>query len=98
MKPKLNWDIESIFPGGSDSKEYATYLEKLQIDIAAGYNVVQNKPSFTPTEWVQLLDEVQDLAKRLRHASAFVGCLTAQNSKDAKATLLRGQVTSLGAA
>ena len=98
MKPQLNWDLESIFPGGSESGEYAEYLEKLQIDIAASYSVVQNKPSFTPTEWVQLLDTVQDLAKRLRHASAFVGCLTAQNSKDAKATLLRGKTSSLGAA
>lgn len=98
MKPLLNWDLESIFPGGSESAEYAEYLEKLQADVAASYILVQSKALFTEAEWVEQLDRAQDLSKRLRHASAFVGCLTAQNNKDTKANLLKGKVTSLSAA
>lgn len=36
MKKPLNqtWDLESIFPGGSDSPQFAAYIDELRAGIA----------------------------------------------------------------
>lgn len=92
-----NWDLESIFPGGSESVEYQAYLQQLDEDIKEAFKMVSGKSNYNTREWIALVDKVQDLAKRTRHATAFSGCLTAQNVADQKAKLLGGQVRSLGA-
>jgi pepF/M3 family oligoendopeptidase len=97
-KLKLNWDLESIFPGGSESKEYEAYLELLEKDIAEAYKSITAKANYNTREWIQMVNKVQGLTKRTRHATAFTGCLSAQNVKDSKAKLLGGKVRSLGAA
>lgn len=93
-----NWDLDALFPGGSESQEYATYLQELEKSIKALYVQIQEKTPAGVDQWVELLNGVQIIAKRVRHASAFVGCLTAQNVRDSQARLLGGKVRTLNAA
>jgi len=96
------WDLDVFFPGGSSSPAFAAYLEQLTADLSAfqadlnAANPPQSKDQLEPL--AGLLERMQDLSRRLRHADAFVGCLTAQNVKDEGARLLTGRVTQLQAA
>lgn len=97
MTLNQNWDLESIFPGGSESKEYIAYLEALDGDIKSLYGKVAGEWPDCADSWVKLLREVQNVAMRMRQAGAFVGCLNAQNVKDDKAKILAGKVRVIGA-
>jgi len=96
MTVRQNWDLESIFAGGSDSAHYATYLENLQSDIR-DFLAAVSIPEAGVKECAAALKRVQAITNRMRHASAFVGCLAAQNVKDGKAKLLGGKVRAIGA-
>jgi oligoendopeptidase F len=90
------WDLESIFPDGSKSVEFQTFLETLKDDLEGLYSDIEAKKEVsveTMTNWIL---EVQELAKKTRHAGAFLSCLSAQNLKDVKAGQLLGQVRQLG--
>jgi len=93
-----NWDLESIFPGGSSSKEYLAYLDSLAAATKSLLTETSGDPPNTTGKWTELLDRVQSLSKKMRHAGAFVSCLTAQDTKDEPAKLLVGRVRSIGAA
>jgi len=92
-----NWDLESIFPGGSESVSYTSYLEQLLKDITALSTRVSSATDFGFEECSTCLLLVQSLANRMRQAGAFIGCLNAQNVKDEKAKLLGGKVRAIGA-
>jgi oligoendopeptidase F len=84
------WDLDSIFPGGSSSKELEAHLRKVAADVEA-------LPGFIPAgddqgQWQELFARVQDVAARLRQAGAFIGCLNAQNTRDNQAKLLGGKL------
>lgn len=118
------WDLDAIFPGGSESPEFARHLETLEVDIGRlpgfieGLPVPATRPSTAaddassesaashgPAEgsddhlapWHAALERLQDVAARLHEASAFTGCLTAQNVKDEKARLLAGRIAQMWA-
>ncbi|MGF6948345.1 oligoendopeptidase F [Neobacillus sp. B4I6] len=96
------WDLEIIFKGGSDSKEFADHLTLTSELI----DLFQAKASsWTPLNTTEdskflqeLLEDFEHAAKKLRQAGAFVGCLQAQNTEDKKAYNLEARVTSLSAA
>ncbi|MEH7482210.1 M3 family oligoendopeptidase [Neobacillus drentensis] len=96
------WDLEIIFKGGSDSKEFADHLTLTSELI----DLFQAKASsWTPLNTTEdskflqeLLGDFEHAAKKLRQAGAFVGCLQAQNTEDKKAYNLEARVTSLSAA
>ncbi len=93
---KQTWDLDAIFPGGSSSPQFADFLQQLAQDIAALSKDVQGDQSLA--DWGALVARVQDVAKRQRHAGAFVSCLGAQNVKDQQAQILGGKVKQLAAA
>ncbi|MFZ5814336.1 MAG: M3 family oligoendopeptidase [Bacillota bacterium] len=104
MQTHLNptWNLEVIFPGGAESQELAAFVESLEADIRAlrGRLETVALPT-TPSHlgaWSPLLREFQELAKRLRQAGAFAGCLNAQNMGDQSAKLVAGRISQLGAA
>ncbi|MBT9157867.1 MAG: Oligoendopeptidase F, plasmid [Firmicutes bacterium] len=97
MVYEQNWDLDSIFAGGSESTTYASYIENLQVDVRTLLTKVSDPANAGVTECAALLTEVQKIASRMRHAGAFVGCLTAQNVKDEQAKLLGGRVRAIGA-
>lgn len=84
------WDLDSIFPGGSSSKELEAHLRQVAADVEA-------LPNFIPAgddqgQWQELFARIQDVSARLRQAGAFIGCLNAQNTRDNQAKLLGGRL------
>lgn len=94
---KQTWDLETFFPGGSTSPEFAIFLEELAQDIQSLSTQVK-AGQCDLVSWGSLIARLQDVAKRQRHASAFVSCLGSQNVKDQYAQIQSGKVKQLAAA
>ncbi|MEH7156998.1 M3 family oligoendopeptidase [Neobacillus drentensis] len=96
------WDLDVIFNGGSESKEFTDHLNLTSELIEAFQTNVNNWTPLNSIEdskqLIKLLEDFEQAAKKLRQAGAFVGCLQAQNTEDKKATILEARVTSLSAA
>jgi oligoendopeptidase F len=92
------WDLDSIFPGGSESSELISYLETLETDIRAlrGEVTTGEENSLENIgRWRELFQSIQNISGRLKQASAFIACLNAQDVKDRKAKLLNGRVQQI---
>lgn len=95
---KPSWDLDVIFPGGSSSKAFHTYLSQLEIEM----NELSVKvEKITATENIEILTEVvkglEHTMKRLREGFAYISCLSAQDVKDEQANLLVSKRSELGA-
>jgi len=96
MTVPINWYLDSIFPGGSKSPEFATFVAQLTADLAAA-KAQPPLPALTPetqSQWIDTINQLYDLSKRLFHAGSFTGCLVSQNVNDDKARLLDGELDS----
>lgn len=102
LKPlSLTWDLDVIFPGGSESERFAAFLDSLSTDIEAfreGLKTTAGAPDSAGSGLAGLVERMQDILAKLREAESFVGCLAADNQKDKKALQLSGQVKTLAAA
>ncbi|MCJ8014356.1 M3 family oligoendopeptidase [Paenibacillus sp. KQZ6P-2] len=98
---KLTWDLESIFPGGSASTEYQTFLDTLEKDLVKLKEDVNSATAPTNLEETKGLDGIissmGSCISRLSEGSAFVSCLQAQDQGDKKAVQLAGRITTLHA-
>jgi pepF/M3 family oligoendopeptidase len=96
------WDLDVLFPGGSASPAFAAFLDALTADVAAfRTRLTERQVPQTPADvadWSELFDTLQEIARRQRHAGAFIGCLNAQDMKDQQAKLLGGRLKQIGAA
>lgn len=98
MKKHLSerWDMDAIYPGGSESAEFAAYLTALEGDVEQfGQRI--GKKDVTSDEWVDYINTIQNLSGRMKQSGAFISCLTSQNVKDQKAKLLSGQIKQIAA-
>ncbi|MVP01779.1 M3 family oligoendopeptidase [Paenibacillus lutrae] len=101
MHKTLNqtWDLDVFFPGGSDSPQFAAFLEQLGGDIElfrGRLDTAASPQSAEDASGLQaLVDLYQGILKRVREADSFVGCLAADNQHDKKAVQLGGKVKSL---
>lgn len=86
MSYPINWDLDSIFSGGSESNEFTEFLHETDSQISKW---IAREADVTIEELVQAIETI---SPRLRQTGAFVSCLTAQNVKDKKALLLAEQV------
>ena len=91
------WDLESVFPGGSQSTELADFLTTLTGDIKEAETAAlppalseQNEP-----EWISAIQKTYGLTERLQHVGSHIACLNAQNVKDVQARQLNKQVAGL---
>ncbi|ULT55756.1 M3 family oligoendopeptidase [Neobacillus drentensis] len=95
------WNLDVFFPGGSDSEELEKFLVQTEESIKRLEEKVNNWTPVNSVEDSQYLQELlrnlEEAAKQLTQAGAFIGCLLAQNTKDKKAYSLDAKVTSLGA-
>lgn len=87
------WDLDVIFPGGSDSETFQKFIQEIETDMMFLSNKVNkfdpvNDPILLEDELVKLVKLMDPLMKRMREASAFISCLSAQNVNDKKASLL----------
>ncbi|HLQ70777.1 MAG TPA: oligoendopeptidase, partial [Bacillota bacterium] len=95
------WDLDVLFPGGSDSQEFQDYLQHVKKELN---KLSQMVDSFNPEQisenmeaFTQLIDKLEATRKELRDAGAFVSCLSAQDVHDKKATQLVGQMGMISA-
>ncbi|WP_172255417.1 M3 family oligoendopeptidase [Saccharibacillus deserti] len=98
---RQTWDLETIFPGGSASAEFDTFLKQLSADVEdlqKRINGLQPPASAEQTAaFDPLFVDVQNVSARFRQAGAFVSCLGAQNQNDQKAGQLSARVGSIRA-
>lgn len=103
MQHPLNqtWDLNSIFPGGSSSEQFASFLQKLEQDITSLKETLKSMSAPSNTAECKHLTKVvallQDVMTRIREASSFAGCLSAENQSDKKASMLVGRIQSIWA-
>ena len=95
----LNWDLESIFPGGSSSPEFHAALEEVKGRIAKLREEADGLKADLDTEQLKgVITEMQDLMRHFGQCQAFIGCLTSQNVHDSQARLLEGDLGQVSAA
>lgn len=99
-KKAPRWEIDSIFPGGSKSEEYAEFRKKIAQDLALAQKALENLPESIDSgedigSWASWILELQELYERLHLASAFEGCLTSQDVNDTEAQRIAGEVDEL---
>jgi oligoendopeptidase F len=96
------WELNNIFPGGSQSKELNNFLEELQATINEivvsidEYNTPQSANEASGL--ITMLETLQQTIKKVREASAYISCLSAQDVTDKEANLLRGRLSQMSAA
>ncbi|KHL92615.1 oligoendopeptidase [Paenibacillus sp. IHB B 3415] len=97
----LTWELESIFPGGSASPQFESFLNHLEEDIESLRRQVAAAVAPTDAASTESLDGViellQSCAGRLTQAAEFTGCLGAQNQQDKGAVRLSSKVTGMRA-
>lgn len=97
----LTWELDSIFPGGSASPQFAQFLTTLEADIENLRQQVADSVPSADAEAAKALDNVIELLQscsgRLIQASEFTGCLGAQNQQDKGAVRLSSKVTGMRA-
>lgn len=96
MNYSLTWDLESIFPGGSDSQKFAERLQALRttsLDYQAeisSWQVTEDRPEFTAfSKLIKIHDQLSD---GFTECFSFVNALQSQNVNDRKAIALQNQL------
>lgn len=78
------WNLDTIFSGGSGSKELINHLDQLDTDLA--------KLSSLPLS--NKITLAQKLSAELEEAEAYILCLNAQNTQDRKAQQWQSNIAS----
>ncbi|WP_067932082.1 M3 family oligoendopeptidase [Alicyclobacillus kakegawensis] len=92
------WDLDVIFPGGSNSVLFNQFLDALVADLRDLLSRARQLTPQTDAEgWLAFLDPFTDASKRLSEAEAYVSCLTAQDVHDEQAKLLEARVNQAAA-
>ncbi|MEW5925311.1 MAG: M3 family oligoendopeptidase [Candidatus Zixiibacteriota bacterium] len=90
------WDMDTIFPGGSHSAEYADFRKKIKSDLKGAVDNIKALPqklddSSRPA-WIDFINKLQDLSDRVFQAHSFVECLVNADVNDAKARQVFGEI------
>ena len=98
MSYSLIWDLESIFPGGSSSKELAHRMDRLKNDSEAYQTMVRSWAVDQP-QAVETLEKIlqlqSDLSNGFMQCGSFINALLAGNTSDSKAKVLLGDLNRL---
>lgn len=98
MKYAINWDLDTIFPGGSDSQALKDRMEKLAQQITEFKEAVV---AFEPTkndnapELAAVIKLSEDLSAGFSQCGSFINALLSANVNDSKAKILNGQLADL---
>ena len=97
MKYAINWDLDSIFVGGSSSETLRQELNELSTKINSFHQLVE---AFTPNteNQVEALSEIlavhEEIQKSFTECGSFIEALNSANIHDQQAKLLTGQLYS----
>jgi len=90
------WDLDSVFPGGSNSTEYAEFRKQIKNDLKAAVEDFKSLPEKLDDTGrpavIAYIEKIQDLSNRISQAHAFVECLVAADVSDAKARQIFGEI------
>lgn len=86
----INWNLDALFEGGSNSTKLQHYLEQLSERIDHLKISLKNKDDLV----IDIL-ELQQIEMLLQELGSFIGCLVAQNTNDSKAVQLNDRYISL---
>ncbi len=90
------WDIESIFPGGSDSEQFADFRKQIAADLKKSQKELESLDKqlndSNRQDWANWILNLQSIAERIHHADIFCECLTSQNVDDTKALQIQSQL------
>jgi pepF/M3 family oligoendopeptidase len=94
-KPAPRWDLESIFPGGSNSKELTEYRKM----VAAEMTTIEERAAKLDgtisadnlNGWIDFLTSFSDVCEKLDLVHSFAGMLTSQDVTDSKADAIIGE-------
>ncbi|WP_342602356.1 M3 family oligoendopeptidase [Peribacillus sp. FSL E2-0159] len=91
MGYSLTWDLDIFFKGGSSSKEFLTFLDEINDEVKELDRLVSNinPEGNDEISLIQAFDLFKNTNMKSSQASAFIGCLEAQNAQDKKAGQLR---------
>lgn len=95
MNYSLNWDLDSIFPGGSDSPQFQERLNQLKTQIETLTLMIKKVDLTAENAADQLADILAEMTiagNGLSQCGTFVEALLSQNVNDAKAKVLAGQL------
>ncbi|PKF89000.1 oligoendopeptidase [Bacillus sp. BA3] len=91
MGYSLTWDLDIFFRGGSSSKEFLIFLDEINEEVKELDRLVSNINPKDNDEisLIEAFDLYKNTNMKSTQASAFIGCLEAQNAQDKKAGQLR---------
>ncbi len=93
------WDLETVFPGGSGSKEFAEFRLKIVEDLDKTKKGLEKLPDSLEGDgvenWAGWILEMQRLYEHLHLAGSMAGCLTCQDVTDSEAQKIESEVDDL---
>ena len=92
------WNLETIFPGGSQSVELNHRMTELEQQIKNYYEAIENWMPETDTNYEQLqhiLSLQSTITNGFSQCSSFINALLSADTKDTKAKILSGKLLSL---
>lgn len=96
-KYRVKWDLERLYSGGSDSKQFRLLLEMVEIMIHKFEDEIKKMSSALITLDIanikRMLDEATKIRANLSEASSFISCLLAINPKASNASALQGNLS-----
>ena len=95
MTYSINWDLETIFPGGSDSVQLKERMSQLEEQIA-NYRTTVDAWSPNSEDDAAKLGELLDLSATINQGfsqcGSFINALLSANVNDSKAKILTGDL------
>ncbi|MBA4495380.1 hypothetical protein ACFO25_01200 [Paenactinomyces guangxiensis] len=92
---RLNWNLDSIFQGGSNSDEFRRYLEEWESDMVELNLLLEKLDPFhfnlARGSWTEAIAQLESCEERREEAESFTRCLTSQNVTDGQAADLQEQ-------
>lgn len=97
MTYSLNWDLDSIFLGGSDSPALNERLEQLEKQINTYYQSVNQWDHSVSTndELTTLIKQQETITEGFSQCNSYITALLSANVKDTQAKLLSGKLYAL---
>ena len=101
IKYREVWDLDTLFPGGSESYELSEYLEGLEVKVIEFKNKASNFHTPQGVDELliiaELIEYISIIKVHLSEANSFIVCLLAQNPRNQKAASLQGKAGSISA-
>lgn len=95
------WDLETLFPGGSESQELRLHMDEAVTKLSQFEELVHKfKVPAAKEDALKvagLLEQMSNIMRHLSQSGAFIGCLMAQNTQDKKAGILESEASTLSA-